>query len=410
MKSEFLKQIMERGYFYQATHLEQMDQIMCEKVVPAYIGFDPTAKSLHIGNLVQLMILRKLQQTGHKPIIVVGGGTSKIGDPSGKDEARKLITDEIIEDNIKGILASFKKFISFDQTPTGAILVNNAEWLATINYIDFLREYGKLFSVNRMLSMDSVKSRLDREQNLTFLEFNYMLLQAYDFVYLKKNYGCMVQIGGSDQWGNIISGIELGHKLGLNNMFGLTSNLILTSAGQKMGKSVNGAIWLNDDMCSPYDYWQYWRNVSDADVPRFLKLYTDFTLEEIEIIISSNNINDAKKILASAATELCHGKEAAKLAEETAKNLFENNIVSDNLPKFTLNKAKLGKLIDIMVDFGITKTKSEARQLIRGGGVLINQNKVTDELYEIQEDEFENNIITLFLGKKRCILLELEEK
>ena len=328
--SDFIKEIIARGFIHQATDINNLDKLLdSSHNIPAYIGFDCTASSLHVGSLIQIMLLKWFQKSGHKPIVLLGGGTSLVGDPSGKDESRKLINEDIIKSNSIGIKDVFNKFLNFDQGDNKALMVDNAEWLKNLNYIEFLRDYGKHFSINRMLTFDSVKLRLDREQTLSFLEFNYMILQAYDFYELNKRYDCKIQMGGSDQWGNIINGIELHRRVNSldsnNPLYGLTSPLITTSSGSKMGKTANGAIWLNSNLCSPWDYWQFWRNTEDKDVIRFLKLFTEISLEEIKKLekLEGAEINDAKIILANAATTLLHGEEETKKAISTAKNIFE---------------------------------------------------------------------------------------
>lgn len=408
----FIKEFKNRGYFYQCTHENELDQLTQDQSVAFYVGFDCTAKSLHVGNLMQIMILRLLQKHGHKPIVIVGGATTKIGDPSGKDEMRKMLTDEMIEDNILGIKKSLSKFIKFGTGSTDAIILNNSSWLESLGYVDFLREYGREFSVNRMLTMDSVKLRLDRDQPLTFLEFNYMLLQSYDFMHLSKHHNCKVQLGGSDQWGNIVMGTELIRKKLSQSAFGLTTPLLTTSSGAKMGKSANGAIWINEDMLSPYDYYQYWRNIEDLDVIKFSKLYAEFNnVEQKEFdALADENINDAKKTLAHKLTELCHGKEEADLALQTAIKVFEKGEVGDALPEIIFDIQVLDNglaIFEILKQAGLAESNSEARKLIRGGGVKVNNEKIDDENLVINStflnDEF---YIKLSAGKKRHVLVK----
>jgi tyrosyl-tRNA synthetase len=411
---DFITDFLSRGYFYQATDIEKLKQLMTEKSITAYIGFDCTAKSLHVGNLMQIMILRLLQKHGHKPIIIMGGGTTKIGDPSGRDETRKLLSLSAIQENITGIKKSLAKFITFDDSKNGGVILNNADWIDQINYVEFLSNYGRLFSVNKMLTMESVKSRLDREQSLTFLEFNYMLLQAYDFYHLNKEHNCILQIGGSDQWGNILMGTELIKKTGKDESFGLTTPLLTTSSGAKMGKSVNGAIWLNEDMLTPYEYYQYWRNCEDLDVLRFAKLYTDFTNEEINEFqnIINSDINTAKKQLAFALTKLCHGEEAAQSALDAAVLFFEQGMSSDNLPTFLIKEEVMNCGIpayELFFITGLIETKSEAKRLIRGGGARINNQKIIDENLLVNSQLLEHNSITLSAGKKKHLLVKIEQ-
>lgn len=408
----FLKEFKDRGYFYQCTAEDELNAIASKKSIAFYIGFDCTAKSLHVGNLMQIMIIRLLQKYGHKPIIIVGGATTKIGDPSGKDEMRKMLTDDDINDNIQGIKKSLSKFIKFGEDENDAIMVNNSSWLESLGYIDFLREYGREFSINRMLTMDSVKLRLDREQPLTFLEFNYMLLQSYDFMHLAKNFECKLQLGGSDQWGNIVMGADLVRRKLAKEAFGLTTPLLTTSSGAKMGKSVGGAIWINEDMLSPYDYYQYWRNTEDPDVVKFSKLYAEFNEDEqkeFENIVSAN-INEGKKKLAYRLTELCHGEEEAKLAMETAIKVFEQGAAGDALPEFIIDKSILDNgfaAYDLFKQAGLADSNSEARKLIRGGGAKINNEKIEDENLVINTSfsDFDNNI-KLSAGKKRHVLVK----
>ncbi|NUY39352.1 tyrosine--tRNA ligase [Wolbachia endosymbiont of Litomosoides brasiliensis] len=408
-KSEFLNLIQERGYLYQCTNIEGLDQLLLQNnYVVAYIGFDCTTSSLHIGNLIQIMMLRHLQKFGYKPIVLLGGGTTKIGDPSGKDKARSVLPIEDINQNISGIKKVLEKMVSFNDGKTGAIIVNNADWLDSIKYIDFLRGTGVHFSVNRMLSFDSVKTRLDREQNLSFLEFNYMLLQAYDFAELNKKYDCRLQIGGSDQWGNIVSGIELGKKLNLPELFGLTTPLLLSAQGKKMGKTESGAVWLDGDMLKPYDYWQYFRNINDQDIGRFLRFFTDLPIDEIKELESLKNqeINEAKKILATEVTKICHGDKETELAQSAAVSVFENED-SLLLPDYTITREQVAdgiSLVDLLHDIGLEPSKGAAKRLIYGNGCKVNNNTINDVNYVINSKSFKDqSFIKLSAGKKRHI-------
>jgi tyrosyl-tRNA synthetase len=378
-KSELLRLLDERGYVHQVTDAAGLDALAAQQIVPGYIGFDATAPSLHVGSLVQIMQLRRLQQAGHKPIVLMGGGTTKIGDPSFKDEARKLITNEVIDANIASIRRVFEAFLTFGDGPTDAVMVNNADWLDALEYIPFLRQVGQHFSVNRMLSFDSVKLRLDREQSLSFLEFNYMILQAYDFRELAVRAGCRLQLGGSDQWGNIVNGIELTRRMDGVEVYGVTSPLITTADGGKMGKTEKGAVWLNADLLSPYDYWQFWRNTQDADVGRFLRLFTDLPLDEIARLekVEGAGINDAKKALADAATTMLHGAGAAAEAAETARKTFEEGAGGVGLP--TLKVAGEIGLVDALVGLGLVGSKNEARRLIQQGGARVNGETVAED-------------------------------
>ncbi len=415
--SEFIKEITARGFIHQATDIDNLDKLLDnQKKVPGYIGFDCTAPSLHVGSLIQIMLLRWYQKCGHTPIVLIGGGTTLIGDPSGKDESRKLLTNEIIKENTAGIKNVFKKFIKFEQANNSALIINNSEWLTKLNYINFLRDYGKHFSINRMLGFDSVKLRLDREQPLSFLEFNYMILQAYDFHELNKRYGCQLQMGGSDQWGNIINGVELHRRVSNNEnktLYGLTSPLITTSSGSKMGKTAKGAIWLNQDLCSPWDYWQFWRNTEDQDVIKFIKLFTEIEFNEIEKLqrLKGSEINDAKIILADAATKLLHGEKFAKEAKETANNLFNNEQVDANLPTIEISSEELNLGVPILDCFiknnYLVKSKGDARRLIRGKGAKLNDEIITDENYILSQGDFNNKKeIKLSAGKKRHVLIK----
>jgi tyrosyl-tRNA synthetase len=410
-KSEFLNELKARGYVHQVTDEAGLDELAKSGCITGYIGFDCTAPSLHVGNLLGIMMLRKLQQAGHKPIVLIGGGTTKVGDPSGKDEARKLLTDAEIAANIGGIESVFGKFVSFGGSGSDALMVNNADWLNELNYIDFLRDYGRHFSVNRMLSYDSVKLRLEREQPLSFIEFNYMVLQAYDFVELYRRFGCRLQMGGSDQWGNIVNGIELGRRADGVELFGLTTALLTTASGAKMGKTASGAVWLNPDMLSPYDYWQYWRNTEDADVSRFLKLFTEVPLDETERLASLQGaeLNEAKKVLATEATALLHGREAADRAEGTARATFEQGTLSETLPTFEIARAELERgwgVLTANTHVGFVPSTSEARRQIKGGGLKVNDKTVTDEKRLLTlADLTPEGVIKLSLGKKRHVLI-----
>ena len=379
-KSDLLRRLDERGYIHQVTDAEGLDALAASRIVPGYIGFDATAPSLHVGSLVQIMMLRRLQQTGHKPIVLMGGGTSKIGDPSFKDEARKLLSAETIDANIASIKRVFERFLTFGDGPTDAIMVDNAEWLDKLEYIPFLREIGQHFSVNRMLSFDSVKLRLEREQSLSFLEFNYMILQGYDFLELSRRADCRLQLGGSDQWGNIVNGIELARRVDGTHVFGVTTPLITTADGGKMGKTAQGAVWLNADQLAPYDYWQFWRNTQDADVGRFLRLFTDLPLDEIERLerLEGAEINDAKKILADEATAMAHGDEAAMAAAETAKATFEQGGAGEALPTLTVSGST--SLVEALIGLGLVGSKNEARRMIAQGGARIDGRAIGEDV------------------------------
>ena len=411
-QSEFMQCVHARDYFFQCTDESAVDSLMAKEKLPVYIGFDCTAPALHVGSLVQIMLLRWLRKLGHKPIVLLGGGTTQVGDPSGKDETRKLLTAEGIAQNMAGIRTIFEKFLTFGDGATDAALVDNAEWLNGLSYINFLRDVGRHFSVNKMLSFDSVKLRLEREHHLSFLEFNYMILQAYDFAELNKRHGCRLQIGGSDQWGNIVNGIELNRRLEQQDIYGLTTPLITTASGAKMGKTASGAVWLDADLVSPYDYWQFWRNTEDGDVGRFLRLFTELPLEEIARLeaLEGNAINDAKKILATEATALCHGIEAAKNAEETARKTFEEGALSQNLPTVELSESELQKGIpafDILRKAGLAESGGAARRLIRGGGAKVNDKPFSaeDQLVTLADINAEG-VIKLSAGKKRHVLVK----
>lgn len=414
--TNFISEFIDRGYLYQCTNLELLKEKAGKEVIAAYIGFDITAPSLHVGHLTQIMILRLLQQSGHKPIILVGGATTKIGDPTGKDEMRKVLTDEQLNTNMEGIKKCLAKFINFGKGKNDAVIVNNADWLEKIGYIEFLRDYGKYFSVNRMLGMDSVKNRLDRQQNLTFLEFNYSLLQAFDFYHLNKNHDCTLQIGGSDQWGNIISGVDFIRRLkddpSHKEVIGLTTPLLTTSSGVKMGKTVGGAVWIDENQCSPYEYFQFWRNTEDPDVIKFAKLYTEYPEAQMQefIALTHKDINQAKKQLAHHLTALCHGKEAADEARESARQIFELGGLTSALPEITINKEELEsgvKIIHLLVRAELATSNSEARKLIRGGGAKLNDNKITEEDLLLNTAHFKDNKLKLSAGKKKHAMIVL---
>ena len=382
-KSEFLQEMLSRGFLQDCTDMQGLDEKLLEGCMPAYIGFDATADSLHIGSLIQIMMLRWLQKTGHKPIPLMGGGTTKIGDPSGKDESRQLITTEIINENINGIQKVFEKYLSFGDNSNDAKIINNAEWLDKLNYIEFLRDIGKHFTINRMISMESVKLRLDREQPLTFLEFNYMLLQAYDFMELNNRYDVSLQMGGSDQWGNIVNGINLTRRLNKKSVFGLTTPLLTKADGSKMGKSANGAIWLNSEKLSPYEFWQFWRNTLDADVGKFLKLFTELPVSECDRLgsLEGQNINEAKIILANEVTKLCHGEEAALSSEKTAHKVFTEDSSDENLPTLEILNTEIIDGISFtqaLVRTGLVSSGKEAKRIIAGGGARLNDQVIND--------------------------------
>ena len=406
-KSDFLNVLAERGFIHQVSEPEALDARAKAGQITAYIGFDCTAASLHIGSLLPIMMLYWLQTTGHRPIALMGGGTTRVGDPSGKDETRRVLTDDAINENLKGIRAVFSKFLKFEDAGGNAVMSNNADWLNKLNYIDFLRDVGRHFSVNRMLSFDSVKLRLDRQQELSFLEFNYMVLQAYDFVELNKRYNCILQMGGSDQWGNIVNGIDLGRRMQNAQLFALTSPLITTSSGAKMGKTAAGAVWLNADLVSPYDYWQYWRNTEDGDVVRFLKLFTVLPLDEIARLaaLKGNEINEAKKVLATEATALVHGRAAADQAAETARKTFEEGAPAETLPTVVV-ELPIGVLI-AAVQTGAVSSTSEARRQIKNGGIKLNGVVVTDEKLSLTTDSATpEGVHILSIGKKRHFQLK----
>ncbi|MBW4329314.1 tyrosine--tRNA ligase [Stakelama sp. CBK3Z-3] len=400
--SDLLNLLASRGYIHQLTDAAGLDSLVAKQIVPGYIGFDPTAPSLHVGSLVQIMLLRRLQQAGHKPIVLMGGGTGKIGDPSFKDEARKLMTDDVIASNVASIKRVFERFLTFGDGPSDAVMLDNAQWLDKLEYIPFLRDIGQHFSVNRMLSFDSVKLRLDREQSLSFLEFNYMILQAYDFLELSRRAGCRLQMGGSDQWGNIVNGIELARRVDGTEVYGVTTPLITTADGGKMGKTMAGAVWLNDDQLSAYDYWQFWRNTDDRDVGRFLRLFTDLPLDEIARLeaLEGAEINEAKKVLADAATAMCRGEDAASFAAETARKTFEEGAAGEALP--SMNVVGGIAILDALVGLGLCASKGEAKRLIKGGGARVDGEKVVDEAHHIA---IAGNVVRVSAGKKNHGLL-----
>ncbi|ACG78246.1 tyrosyl-tRNA synthetase [Phenylobacterium zucineum HLK1] len=410
-KSEFLKTLQARGYIHQISHPQELDEATAGGVIAAYIGFDATATSLHVGSLIQIMMLRRLQQAGHKPVVLMGGGTTKVGDPSGRDESRKMLTDADIERNIAGIRTVFEKFLTFGNGPTDAVMVNNDAWLSKLGYLEFLREYGPHFTVNRMLTFDSVRLRLEREQPLTFLEFNYMLMQAVDFRHLNRTMGVQLQMGGSDQWGNIINGVELVRRMDQKAAFALTTPLLTTSSGAKMGKTAQGAVWLNADLLSPYDYWQFWRNTEDADVGRFLRLFTDLPLDEIARLeaLEGAQINDAKKVLANEATRMLHGEEAARAAEAAARAAFEEGRLSGDLPTHEVARADLAAgiaLAALAADAGLASSRGEARRLAQGGGLRVNDAQETDGARLVSEADLVDGVVKLAAGKKKIVLVK----
>jgi len=412
-RSDFLRTLAERGFVHQVSEPEVLDSLALGSSVTAYIGFDCTAASLHVGSLLPIMMLYWMQQTGHRPIALMGGGTTRVGDPSGKDESRRILTDETIHQNLAGIRAIFSKFLKFGDGPNDAVMANNADWLNGLNYIDFLRDVGRHFSVNRMLSFDSVKLRLERQHELSFLEFNYMILQAYDFVELHRRTGCVLQMGGSDQWGNIVNGIELGRRMHNAQLFALTSPLITTASGAKMGKTAAGAVWLNADLVSPYEYWQYWRNTEDSDVERFLKLFTVLPLDEIARLsaLRGQDINESKKVLATEATALVHGRAEAERAAETARKTFEEGEIAETLPTFGIERSELEKGVGVLAAFAdkaaLVSSNSEARRQIKAGGLRVNDVTVTDEKMILSSrDLTPEGVIKLSLGRKRHVLLK----
>lgn len=414
-KSEFLQQAQWRGFIHQGTDLAALDELLTQGPQTAYIGFDATADCLHVGSLLPIMLLRLFQKTGHKPLVLMGGATTKVGDPSGKDTSRQMLGDAQIDKNLNAIAEVFKTYIHFGDDPTDAKMVDNRDWLDTINYIDFLRDYGPHFTINRMLTFDSVKLRLEREQPLTFLEFNYMILQAYDFAHLANHNNCVLQMGGSDQWGNIINGVELGRRVSQKHLFGLTAPLITTASGEKMGKTAGGAVWLRGDKLSPYDFWQYWRNTQDADVGRFLRLFTELPMAEIEKLeaLQDQDINEAKKILADEVTRMLHGEDALLEARNTAEQLFEKKSGGDlsALPCIQITKTQFATgmaIVDLFVESGLASSKGEAKRLIRGGGARLNDETVNDEDKQVTPaDMIHEEGIKLSAGKKKHALVKI---
>ena len=407
--NKFLIEFKKRGFFYQCTGEEDLSKLLDKKKISAYIGFDCTAESLHVGSLLQIMCLRLLQKHGHRPIVLLGGGTTRIGDPSGKDKTRTILSEEEIEKNINNIKKILENFLDNKNQKTKPIFVNNYSWLKNLNYISFLRDIGKHFTINKMLSFDSVKTRLEREQSLSYMEFNYMILQAYDFLELNKKENCMLQIGGSDQWGNIVNGVELIKRYSNNHVYGLTTPLITLASGAKMGKTESGAVWLDKRFLPAYDYWQFWRNIDDRDVLKFLKIFTDIDFDEIEKI-KNNDINELKILLANKATMMLHGELEAKNSEETAKETFTNNSLGDNLPSVSINQNQLKDkitLVDLIVLSKLESSKSEIRRLIKGSGIRINNQITINEKLIITEELFKDDLIKLSLGKKRHIKIEL---
>ncbi len=406
--NKFLKEFKDRGFFYQCTDDNKLSALLDKKKIRAYIGFDCTAESLHVGSLLQIMCLRLLQKHGHQPIVLLGGGTTRIGDPSGKDKTRKILSEEEIEKNSKNIKKNLEKFLNTKKKSTKPIFVNNFEWLKNLKYISFLRDIGKHFTINKMLTFESVKTRLEREQSLSYMEFNYMILQAYDFLELNKKENCLLQLGGSDQWGNIVNGVELIKRYSNNQVYGLTTPLITLASGAKMGKTETGAIWLDKNFLSPYEYWQFWRNIDDRDVFKFLKFFTDLSIENLEKI-KSEDINKQKIILANETTSMLHGKSEATKSEETAKKTFSENSLGSALPSISVNKSQIDKLniIDLIILSKLESSKSEIRRLIKGNGVKINNETVNDEKLIVTKNFFQENTIRLSLGKKRHIKVKL---
>lgn len=412
-KSDFLRTLSERGFIHQVSDESGLDDLFAKETVTAYVGYDATATSLHIGNLISATMLYWLQETGHRPIALMGGGTSMVGDPSFRDEQRKLLTAEAIDQNIAGIKKIFARILRFGDGPTDAMMVNNADWLLKLNYVEFLRDVGRHFSVNRMLSFDSVKIRLDREQSLSFLEFNYMIMQGYDFVELSRRHGCRLQMGGSDQWGNIINGVDLGHRMGTPQLYALTTPLLTTSSGAKMGKTAQGAVWLNGDLFSPYDFWQFFRNTEDADVGRFLKIFTRLPLDEIARLeaLGGQEINEAKKILATEAAAIVHGREAAEEAAETARKTFEEGALADTLPTIAIAQSELAAgagLLTLLVQAGLAGSNGEARRHVAGGAVRVNDEAVTDPQTVLSDRDLKDGVVKLSVGRKKHVLVRPE--
>ena len=410
MENSFLSEFKQRDYFNQCTNFEELEMLMNKKKIRGYIGFDCTASSLHVGSLLQIICLRMLQKYGHQPIVLLGGGTTRIGDPSGKDETRKILSEKEIEKNIKNIEKIFRIYLKTNNPKTKPIFVNNYKWLGKLNYIKFLRDIGKHFTINKMLSFDSVKLRLDREQSLSYMEFNYMILQAYDFLELNKGKNCLMQMGGSDQWGNIVNGVELIKRHSSKQVFGLTTPLITLASGAKMGKTEKGAVWLDEKLLSSYDYWQFWRNTDDRDVLKFIKMFTDISLGKIEQI-KNQNINDLKILLANEATSMLHGKKAAHKAEETAKKTFGKGSVGDDLPLITIKKEKIKNginIIDLVIASNLLTSKSEVRRTIKNKGIKINNNPVNDDKFNVSIENFNNeNILKLSHGKKNHVIIKI---
>ena len=407
--NKFLTEFKERGFFYQCTGEGDLSKLMDKEKINAYIGFDCTAESLHVGSLLQIMCLRLLQKHGHRPIVLLAGGTTRIGDPSGKDKTRTILSEDEIEKNINNIEKILKNFLDDSDPKTKPIFVNNYSWLKNLNYISFLRDIGKHFTINKMLSFDSVKTRLEREQSLSYMEFNYMILQAYDFLELNKTKNCILQIGGSDQWGNIVNGVDLIKRYSNNHAYGLTTPLITLASGAKMGKTVSGAIWLDKKFLSPYDYWQFWRNIDDRDVLKFIKIFTDINIEQIKKI-ENDNINKLKILLANKATEMLHGEQEAKNSEETAKQTFSDNTLGENLPSFSISEKNLKEkinIIDLVVLSKLESSRSEVRRLIKGSGIRINNQIILDEKLIVTKNLFQDNLIKLSLGKKKHIKVQL---
>ncbi|MCR6734522.1 MAG: tyrosine--tRNA ligase [Afipia sp.] len=411
-KSDFLNILASRGFIHQMSDAAGLDALAEKGEVKAYIGYDCTASSLHVGHLLSIMMLHWLQQTGNKPVVLMGGGTTRVGDPSGRDETRKLLTYEQIDANKESIKGTFTKLLRFGSDKSDAVMADNAEWLTTLNYIEMLRDVGRHFSINRMLTMDSVKMRLEREQELSFIEFNYMILQSYDFVELSRRYGCNLQMGGSDQWGNIVNGIDLGRRMGTHQLYALTCPLLTTSSGAKMGKTAAGAVWLNADLLSHYDYWQFWRNTEDGDVERFLKLFTLLPLDEIAKLaaLKGQDINEAKKVLATEATALIRGREAADAASETARKTFEEGTIAGDLPTLEIPRAEFeagAPVLGLFVKAGLVASNGEARRQIKGGGLRVNDVAVTDEKMVLTPKELTaDGVIKLSMGRKRHVLLK----
>jgi tyrosyl-tRNA synthetase len=410
-KSDFLNVLQSRGFIHQVSDAPGLDELAAKREVVAYVGYDCTASSLHVGHLLSIMMLHWLQETGNKPITLMGGGTTRVGDPSGRDETRKLLSYDDINANKDSIKTTFAKLLRFGTGKSDAVMADNAEWLTQLNYIEMLRDVGRHFSINRMLSMDSVKLRLDREQELSFIEFNYMILQSYDFVELARRYGCNLQMGGSDQWGNIVNGIDLGRRMGTHQLYALTCPLLATSSGAKMGKTAAGAVWLNADLLAPYDYWQFWRNAEDADVERFLKVFTMLPLDEIARLaaLGGAEVNEAKKVLATEATALMHGREAALTAAETARRTFEEGAIAEDLPSVDVARDELGGGLGVLTAFvkaGLVASNGEARRQIKSGGLRVNDQPVTDEKMTLTPSQLTSEgVIKLSMGRKRHVLL-----